>query len=772
MAVSFRAVVFALALAGTTVSLTGQSALPPGVTLRDIDGGPTYYADHGFTYAVNAGWDNPSFFPIGLFLEKINDQTQANTWKDLNLNLAIAAQAGDVNLSVMRSNSLNLIAQADELSTILSRNGGALGSETVGILAFDEPGTHADAIGAIQTVSNTHQNNRFWYENFLHNQVTDYNVQGYRMDDLLKELIATPNSTRRHLDVVSVDNYWVGGASASFWQRVGQDFYNLGGRSMTPDEMRRGCRYGDMLDSMRLGIGPYGYPPWQSTYPAPMAVFVETAAPYREDSTAATAIRPAEINAAVWSTIIKGARYIAYFSHSDAGVGDSLIAGTFWKTPLPGESVSNYSQIKATNALVKSLAPVINSPFADGYVTVSPPPVRLSSTQADAGYDVMAKYHNVSGGDNKFYIFAMPRWSPSLSNRSATFTIKNTGSTQVTVINENRTIPVTNGTQFTDTFATAHTVHIYRVDSGPTTGTRPPLPPTGVRVISGGATTSCPSGQIGTYPDCFPLPPAPSASGKQWAVVYAEEFNGTSLDTTKLTPCFDWNYGDCTTSFNAGKERYLPAQVRVSNGTAKLVAEPLSPPYANSGCYAGQCTYKAGLVSTARPRADNGSAYLFPFTYGYVESRMKFPATPGFFTAFWMLPTEPSFSYDTEIDIVEILGGHPDTIFMNYHYSNRGSHYTPNNGLHNNGACAVKDYSADFVRFGLDWQPSYVAWYIDGVKCGQFNGDTTSIENGPMQVILHMMVDNSWERDWGSVLSSQTLVGQLEVDYLRIYQQR
>ena len=43
---------------------------------------------------------------------------------------------------------------------------------------------------------------------------------------------------------------------------------------------------------------------------------------------------------------------------------------------------------------------------------------------------------------------------------------------------------------------------------------------------------------------------------------------------------------------------------------------------------------------------------------------MKFPGTPGFFTAFWMVPTNPSFNYDTEIDIVEILGGHPDTIFM------------------------------------------------------------------------------------------------------------
>ena len=41
-----------------------------------------------------------------------------------------------------------------------------------------------------------------------------------------------------------------------------------------------------------------------------------------------------------------------------------------------------------------------------------------------------------------------------------------------------------------------------------------------------------------------------------------------------------------------------------------------------------------------------------------------------------------------------------------------------------------------------------------------------------MQLILHMMVDNQWERDWGSVLASQTLVRQLEVDYIRIFQQQ
>jgi beta-glucanase (GH16 family) len=293
-----------------------------------------------------------------------------------------------------------------------------------------------------------------------------------------------------------------------------------------------------------------------------------------------------------------------------------------------------------------------------------------------------------------------------------------------------------------------------------------------VKFGSGATGGSCPAGQVGTPPNCFAAPPAPLLSGKQWKVIFNDDFDGSSLNTAKWTPCFDWNYGDCTGTFNNGRERYYPSQVQLSGGTAKLVAEPMSPAVANAGCYQGSCTYKAGLISTARPRADNGSAYLAPFTYGYVEGRMKYPAVSGFFTAFWMLPTNTDFEYRTEIDIVEILGGDPNTIFMTYHYNDRSSSHAVNNGDHTNGNCQVKDYSTDFVRFGLDWEPTYVAWYINGTKCGQFNGNSSTIENGPMQLILHMMIDNNWERDWGLVLANQTLKAQLEVDYVRVYQQQ
>jgi len=267
--------------------------------------------------------------------------------------------------------------------------------------------------------------------------------------------------------------------------------------------------------------------------------------------------------------------------------------------------------------------------------------------------------------------------------------------------------------------------------------------------------------------------PAPVAPGKQWLLSFGEEFSGTELDTSKLSPCFDWNLGSCTGSFNGGREWYSPSQVQVSDGSAKLVAEPGRDPNASGqACLRGKCSYRSGLLSTARPLASDGSDYFYQFTYGYVEARMKLPTTQGFFSALWMLPADPTYVYQSEIDIVEVLGYDPETMYMNYHYDDRSAEFSPNEGTGDNGACSAEDRTGDWVQFGLDWQPTHIAWYIDDVKCGQFDGDSSTIESGPMQLIVNLMVDHQWERDLGYALADPSITRQLELDYLRVYQQQ
>src|SRR5262249_27592931 len=174
-------------------------------------------------------------------------------------------------------------------------------------------------------------------------------------------------------------------------------------------------------------------------------------------------ITPPELNWAVWSSLIHGARGIIYFNHTFAGPdqSDDNLAQPFYQTVQPGQTISIYDQVKATDALIEQLAPVLNSPFALNYVTVNSGGYTFPIADTTlGGMEVMAKDYN-----GQFYIFADTRDSETQTNISATFTIADKNATSVTVVNENRTIPVVNGV-FSDTFAYAWTVHIYQVNDG------------------------------------------------------------------------------------------------------------------------------------------------------------------------------------------------------------------------------------------------------------------------------------------------------------------
>jgi hypothetical protein len=160
---------------------------------------------------------------------------------------------------------------------------------------------------------------------------------------------------------------------------------------------------------------------------------------------------------------------ILYFgTTSNFGTG-----GTFGFNPsiYSGQSISIYDQAKATNGRIRDVARIINSPFALNYATVSPAGYTFPTKHVvmDNGIETMTKFY--TGGSftnstdsfaNGFYIFATVRGSASQSNTNATFTIADHAATTATVIGEGRSRPISGGV-FTDTFATAYDVHIYRI---------------------------------------------------------------------------------------------------------------------------------------------------------------------------------------------------------------------------------------------------------------------------------------------------------------------
>lgn len=420
----------------TTTTTTGGGGLPPGVTLQAIDGGPNYYCSNGFTYACNAGWDKPSFFPIVDDYSFYSGNSVA-TFKALGLNTSVRV-TGDTNLSLLASNGIWAIPAPGE--------GNGPGAESVG-WHIEEPNGWS---GVTSQLSGTDTTGRFLQASFTWDQFAyggESGGCGSSMQDTMSCTSGMPQG--RHLDIPTADIYWFAGENTGAYgvpYECGL-IYGLSGNCST-DQTARGSNYGDMVDQMRS---------WVTAHPAPSAPYIETG-----DGLVGTGerdITPPELNWAVWSTLVHGARWVLYFgTTSDEGCGATF---GFCTNVLPGQTISDYQQAVNTDAEVASLAPVLNSPFAVGYVKVTPaaysfptPDIALTS-----GIDVMAKSYN--GG---FYVFATPRGSESQSNIQATFTTADGYTGPVTVVGENRTVQATNGV-FTDTFAHGSTVHIYQIPS-------------------------------------------------------------------------------------------------------------------------------------------------------------------------------------------------------------------------------------------------------------------------------------------------------------------
>lgn len=103
-----------------------------------------------------------------------------------------------------------------------------------------------------------------------------------------------------------------------------------------------------------------------------------------------------------------------------------------------------------------------------------------------------------------------------------------------------------------------------------------------------------------------------------WTVVWSDEFNGTSLDTSV------WSYEIGTGNWGWGnnEQQYYTnstKNVEVSDGTLKI--------HALKENYGGK-NYTSGRIKTQGKKS---------FKYGRIEAKMKLPSFAGSWPAFWML---------------------------------------------------------------------------------------------------------------------------------------
>lgn len=223
------------------------------------------------------------------------------------------------------------------------------------------------------------------------------------------------------------------------------------------------------------------------------------------------------------------------------------------------------------------------------------------------------------------------------------------------------------------------------------------------------------------------------ANDPHWDLVFFDEFNGTTINTTKWN-VLDNNDGQVYADANLMVPVFINDNVSVSGGylTCKTDVGPYScpPEYVTEWW----CKYQM-LYGNPYPFTGGGveTQPAYNFKYGYIESRMKVEAGPSLWSAFWTFRGDgvtggPNTA--NEIDVFEILSS-STLVKTNVHWDFCPETEGPIDPQYGCGATPVGEICAGipcknldvqinntntFHVYGLEWTPSKIVWYIDGVQ--------------------------------------------------------
>ena len=237
-------------------------------------------------------------------------------------------------------------------------------------------------------------------------------------------------------------------------------------------------------------------------------------------------------------------------------------------------------------------------------------------------------------------------------------------------------------------------------------------------------------------PPRITIPPhinPPSTS--QWRLIFADQFDKQSIDTSLWTPGW-FGIGITQPINNAEKACYDSTHVTESNGSLQLLLT-----HNSSNCKGSIHPYTGGVAST-NPMDGVAGHTGFQFTYGYMEVRAYLPPSSGVI-ANWPAIVTTGQNWPYENDIIEGLGG-------------RGCyHFHSSTG--NAGGCLKGNYTG-WHTFASDWEPGTITYYYDGVEIGKI---TKYITASPHYILIVNTINFN---------RPVSLPADLMIDYVRVWQ--
>lgn len=182
-----------------------------------------------------------------------------------------------------------------------------------------------------------------------------------------------------------------------------------------------------------------------------------------------------------------------------------------------------------------------------------------------------------------------------------------------------------------------------------------------------------------------------------------------------------------------------------------------------------------GMADCPHGTCDITSARLttkgtFSQTYGKIEARVRVPGAGPFLPAFWMMGDDDTTSWpgNGEIDVMEVVGGEPDTVYGTVHGPGYGDEGIGGSRTLPDG----KRFSDAFHTYGVEWDEDRIAWSVDG---HEYHTDPRASHGAGREwvfdqdfyLLLNLAVGGTWP---GPVPSSTTFPVRMLTDWVRVYE--
>jgi beta-glucanase (GH16 family) len=235
-------------------------------------------------------------------------------------------------------------------------------------------------------------------------------------------------------------------------------------------------------------------------------------------------------------------------------------------------------------------------------------------------------------------------------------------------------------------------------------------------------------GQQSSHEDQLPPPP----EGKEWTIVWHDDFDGIALDESK------WE----TPPDGRRRDAWWMRKAVALDGAGHLVIR----------------TFKEGnryIDGCARTRGK------YEHAFGYYVARMKLQKQPGHWPAFWLYNiTQGRIGNEgrdgSEIDIME-KPWLDDRVNHAIHWDGYGKEHK-SAGKVTRGVNLMEG----FHTFGLLWTPDEYVFYIDGKETWRTKA------GGVCQVPLYIKLSDE-VGDWAGDIKKVKLPDEFLVDYVRVY---